>query len=112
MDWESNPKLLFQIIYDQTYNHDFTKLTIHKFNNRFCLTLTDCFSLLPPHRVIFGHIIGQFRRIIGHHCRNFIENKRKSPKRTEMMNKSKLVFGCTLRPGSIFKDFLIQIMDF
>ena len=48
VDWESNPKLLFQIIYDQTYNHDFTKLTIHKFNNRFCLTLTDCFSLLPP----------------------------------------------------------------
>ena len=48
VDWESNPKLLFQIIYDQTYNHDFTKLTIHKFNNRFCLTLTDCFSFLPP----------------------------------------------------------------
>ena len=29
-----------------------------------------------------------------------------------MMNKSKLVFGCTLRPGSIFKDFLIQNLNF
>ena len=80
VDWESNPKLLFQIIYDQTYNHDFTKLTIHKFNNRFCLTLTDCFSLLPPQRVIFGHIIGQFRRIIGHHCCFYIKIRENRPK--------------------------------
>lgn len=107
VDWESNPKLLFQIIYDQTYNHDFTKLTIHKFNNRFCLTLTDCFSFLPPQsnfRTYYRTFSSYYRLSLS----NFKKNKRNSLSRAKMMNRSKLVFGCSLRPGSLFVDFFHQ----